>query len=407
MTAPGSASWRQNQAARLLAFGRGSELPGGGFGWLSEQGAVDPSRPRPLFITARMTYVFALASLDALGADGRRLAASGVRSLRTDYADREHGGWYASLDAGGGVGDATKANYAHAHVLLASASATAAGVPEAPDVLEQAARIIDERFWSDAEGCAVENWDRSFTTLEPYRGANSNMHSVEAYLAAGDVTGDPVWHERATSIATRLINEQARAHGWVVPEHFDERWRPLLDYNHDHPDDQFRPFGTTPGHSFEWARLLLALEGALSEPPAWLPEAAAGLFEAAAASGWAPDSHPGFVYTLDLDGRPVVSQRLHWVVCEAVLAADSLHRRTGDARYADLARHWWQHIADHFVDPADGSWWQELDPSLQPVATIWSGKPDVYHSYQALLLPSLPLAPCAAVALARRHDTPA
>jgi sulfoquinovose isomerase len=39
---------------------------------------------------------------------------------------------------------------------------------------------------------------------------------------------------------------------------------------------------------------------------------------------------------------------------------------------------------------------------MTPAASIWSGKPDVYHSYQALLFPSLPLSPTAAVALADR-----
>jgi sulfoquinovose isomerase len=39
---------------------------------------------------------------------------------------------------------------------------------------------------------------------------------------------------------------------------------------------------------------------------------------------------------------------------------------------------------------------------LIPAASTWSGKPDLYHSYQALLFPSLPLSPTAATALARR-----
>jgi|GEM_PF-4901225 len=32
----------------------------------------------------------------------------------------------------------------------------------------------------------VEEWDASFTDLDPYRGLNSAMHTVEAYLAAWD-----------------------------------------------------------------------------------------------------------------------------------------------------------------------------------------------------------------------------
>jgi sulfoquinovose isomerase len=396
---PGSEEWRRDQAAKLLTFGRGSELPDGGFGWLDELGTVDRDRPRPLYIAARMTYAYALAYLDTGDDDARRLVMSGLTSLRGAYADRTHGGWFAGLDRNGRVSDPTKANYAHAHVLLASATAYAAGIPAAGDVLEQAVTVIQDHFWSDDEGCARESWDAAFTEPEPYRGANSNMHSIEAYLVAGDVTRDKVWHARALAVAGRLIDVHARAHNWRIPEHYDASWRPLLDYNHDHRDDQFRPFGTTPGHSFEWARLLIALEGSLTDPPAWLLEAAVGLFDAAVASAWAPDSHPGFVYTLDLDDRPVVTERLHWVICEAVLAADSLHRRTGDARYARYAEQWWQHIDDHFLDPINGGWWQELSPAMAPSTTIWSGKPDVYHSYQALLFPSLPLAPCAAITL--------
>ena len=47
-----------------------------------------------------MTYVFALAHLDGVaGADA--LAASGLDALADRYADREHGGWFASLDPPG------------------------------------------------------------------------------------------------------------------------------------------------------------------------------------------------------------------------------------------------------------------------------------------------------------------
>jgi len=277
MSEPGSAPWRRAEAGRLIEFGRAAALPRGGFGWLSARGDIDTAQPCPLYLNARMTYVFTLAHLEGVaGADA--LAASGLQALADRYADREHGGFFASIDLPGRVTDTTKANYAHAHTLLAAASATAAGLPGAEPALAAATAAIERHFWSDAEGAALESWDAAFTESEPYRGANSNMHSVEAYLTAADATGDRVWLDRAASVAARLIDGQARAHAWRIPEHYDEHWRPRLDYNHDRRSDQFRPYGTTPGHSFEWARLLLTLEAALqavgSAPPAWLPEAA-------------------------------------------------------------------------------------------------------------------------------------
>ena len=401
MSEPGTAPWRRVEASRLLTFGRGAELPDDGFGWLGDDGAVDRTQPCPLYINARMTHVFALAHLQGIaGTDS--LAASGIAAFTSRYSDSANGGWLTATDRSGGVVDSAKANYAHAHVLLAAASATAAGIPGAAAVLAAAAAAVERHFCSDAEGCAVESWNADFTVSEPYRGANSNMHSVEAYLAAGDVTGDAVWHARAVSIAARLIDRYARANSWRIPEHYDARWRPLLDYNIDRAGDQFRPYGTTPGHSFEWARLLLDLEAALAAPPAWLAEAATALFDTAVTDAENRDGHPGLIYTIDEGGQPVITARLHWVACEAVLAADALHRRTGHERFAAAAARWWDEIDRYFIDRKGGGWWQELAPDMTPAASIWSGKPDVYHSYQALLFPSLPLSPTAAVALADR-----
>ena len=400
MSEPGTAHWREFEASRLIAFGRGAALPGGGFGWLGADGVVDETQPCPLYVNARMTYVFALAHLQGV-AGAETLAASGLDALANRYADPANGGWFSAVAHNGEVVDFSKENYAHAHVLLASASAVAAGIPGAEAALEAAVSVIEQHFWSDAEGCALESWNADFTKLEPYRGANSNMHSVEAYLAAGDVTGNPVWHTRSASIATRLIDGHARAHSWRVPEHYDERWQPQPEYNLDRPGDQFRPYGTTPGHSFEWARLLLTLEAAQADPPAWLLEAAASLFDTAVADAEGRDGHPGLVYTVAADGRPVIASRLHWVACEAVLAADALYRRTGEERFAAASARWWGEIDRYFLDREGGGWWHELSEDMAPARSTWSGKPDLYHSYQALLLPSLPLSPTAATALAR------
>ena len=395
---PGSTSWREAEATRLLDFGRGAARPGGGFGWLDDDGGIDTSEGRQLWITSRMTHVWSLAARQ--GIEGAaELAERGIRSLVDDHADREYGGWFAAVDEDGRPTDTTKAGYEHAFVLLSSSSATAAGVPGAAELFEQAQQIVLEHFWRDDEGRAVESWDHSFRTLELYRGANSNMHSVEAYLGAADVSGDEAWRQRALSIAERLIHEEARAHGWRVVEHHDDRWQPLMDYNADRPGDPFRPYGATPGHGLEWSRLLVDLHSSLADPPAWLVECAVALFDQAVGDGWRADGQPGFVYTTDWDGKPVTRTRMHWVMGEGVLAADALARCTGDERIAEVAQSWWQEIEQYFVDRQRGSWRHELTPDMTPSDTTWHGKPDVYHAYQACLLPSLPMTTVASVAL--------
>ena len=112
-----------------------------------------------------------------------------------------------------------------------------------------------------------------------------------------------------------------------------------------------------------------------------------------------PDGHPGFVYTVDWAGAPVVTARLHWVLAEAVGAAAVLHGATGDREYRLRYDEWWRWAEDHLVDREAGSWHHELDVEGRPASTVKIGKADVYHAFQATLLPGLPLAPSLAAAL--------
>jgi sulfoquinovose isomerase len=404
MTA-GDGSWRAAQRAELLGFAAGARHPLG-FGYLRADGSVDMTRPVELWISCRMTHVAALGVLAGERSgppveELRDLARHGVWSLLGPLRDPEYDGWYAAIDHSGPV-DTAKQAYGHAFVVLAASSATVAGVPDADSLLAAALAVSDRRFWDEASGLSVEEWDRTWTALDEYRGVNANMHTVEAYLAAGDVTGERVWHGRAGRIAGH-VSGWAAGNDWRIPEHFTSTWEPMAEHHRDLPAHPFRPYGATVGHGLEWARLLLAVDATLgSSAPPGLPEAAVALYDRAVADGWAADGADGFVYTTDWAGEPVVSQRMHWVLCEAVAAAEALRQVTGEQRYADDLTRWWAYADSHLVDHDLGSWHHELDPGNRPAATVWPGKPDVYHAYQAALIEDLPLVPSFASALAAR-----
>ena len=396
-------TWRMAQVQELLDFALQAVCPEGGFGWLDLTGNVDRSRNRPLYITCRMTHVAAIGTV--LGHPGCAAALDhGVTALTGLFHDDTYGGWYTAVDWDGQPVDDRKGGYPHAFVILAASSAVTAGCGPAEPLLREGLATAEAHFWDEAAGSVVDTWDRRFTKLEPYRGANANMHTVEAYLAASEALahlGDPgaaVWRERAVRIADRFINHSARANGWRLPEHYDPEWRPLLDYNEDHPADQFRPYGATPGHGLEWARLVLQAGTGLPDP--WPAEAALALYDRAVADAWAVDGADGFVYTTNWDGTPVVHERLRWVVAEAIGAGVALQAAGLKDTTADVAR-WWAYADRYLIDRTHGSWFHELDRHNRLSATIMPGKPDIYHAIQALLLPDLPLAPAIVPALAR------
>ncbi|MGH3371931.1 MAG: AGE family epimerase/isomerase [Nocardioidaceae bacterium] len=398
LTSPAHARWLEGEGDRLLEFSRSSRHPAGGFAWLDTAGRPELDRPVELWITCRMTHVFSLGAM--MGRPGcGPLADHGVRALTDRFRDAEHGGWYAAVsDAGPTSRDKTA--YEHAFVVLAAASATCARRQGARALLDEALSVMLERFWDDEHGMVVEQWDETFSTLDAYRGVNANMHTVEAFLAAADATGDRSLLDRALRIVTRVVHDLGPAHSWRLPEHFDEAWVPQLDYNIDTPAHPFRPYGATIGHWLEWARLALHLRAALgSSAPDWLLDDAVSLFHASVNEGWAADGADGFVYTVDWEGRPVVRERMHWVAAEATATAAALHAATGDASYDSWYARWWDHLAAVFIDRDLGSWRHELDAQNRPSGVVWNGKPDTYHAFQATLIPRLPLTPTLAAAL--------
>jgi sulfoquinovose isomerase len=388
---PGQAHWLAAETARLLAFAEGSWHPLGGFGRQDDLGKRVLEAPVELWLTGRMTHVYALGEL--LGYPGSaELAEHGLAALHGLMRDAEHGGWYPEVGWDGPI-STDKPFYQHAFVLLAAASGALAGLPHAGELLDSALTVIDTRFWSEAEGMVVEGWDRGFTAAEPYRGVNATMHGVEAFLAASDALGgDALWRDRALRMTERVVIEFAAPHGWRIPEHYDAQWRPLPDYNIDNPDHPFRPYGSTVGHGLEWSRLCLQLHAALGAgAPSWLVEHARGLFDTAVRDGWAVDGADGFVYTVDWDGKPVVHQRMHWVLAEGVGTAATLYAVSGDEQYRRWYQTWWDYAERYLIDREHGSWHHELDRHNRPAATVWPGKSDAYHAVQATLLPRVPV----------------
>jgi sulfoquinovose isomerase len=386
--------WLRSEELRLLDFGMGVVRDDGLAAWLDDSGQHDPSHPSETYITARMAHVYYLGGLRGVpGSDpiARRL----MRGLR-DARDSQFGGWHEAEPDDG----ADKAAYTHAFVVLAASTGTLAGDDVAAEVLRDALAVVDEKFWDSEFARFRDAWSHDWSSLRTYRGLNANMHLVEAMLAATDATGDPQWAQRAVGICDFVL-ERASANGWRIPEHFDDSWVANLDFNVDRPADKFKPFGATVGHSFEWSRLIVQAAPLSSDAPRFLAGARA-LFANAVTDGWARDGHPGFVYTTDWNGNPVVTDHLHWVVAEAIGAAAVLAATTGDDEYATRYAEWWDYTATYLIDREHGSWRHQLDAENRPASTVWDGKPDIYHAYQAVLISQLP--PSTSVAAAVRAE---
>lgn len=386
---PSHRAWLWQQADALFSFFEKDCVdPRGGFHDLNSEGkptTLSGDKPvRQIHGTARMVHAFAIAyQLGRPGADA--IIDHGMDFLWNGHRDPINGGYFWAAGYEGPTDD-TKQAYGHAFVLLAACSAKVVGHPDADRLLTDIITVIVERFWEEGHGAAAEQFTRDWQNHNGYRGQNSNMHLTEAFMAAFEATGDGSFLRMAERVADLIIRRHAAENGWRLPEHFTADWQ--VDRNYS-GDPVFRPYGSTPGHWLEWARLLLQLWELGQRKLAWLPSAAKELFRQAATEGWNHDQG-GFFYTLDWSGSPRIRKRYWWPCCEGIGAAAFLGAIDGAAFYEEWYRRIWNFSAAHFIDKRLGGWHPQIDDRLEPGASPFSGKPDIYHALQACLIPLFP-----------------
>lgn len=372
----------------LLSFGHQFPSPGGSSYYLGDDGTPWKDRNRETWITSRMTHVYSIGSM--LGHEGSEaLADAALKGLRGELHDDQNGGWYAGLTKDNEIVP-TKQCYAHAFVILAASSGVLACREGAAELLKDALALYDLRFWNEEEGLSCDTWNTEFTELDSYRGLNANMHTVEAFLAAADVTGDEKYRVRAGRIIDRVLI-WAKDNNWRIPEHFSSDWVPDLECNKDRPDDQFKPYGATPGHGIEWARLITqwAFSTYKEDKAGAAPyiEAAENLYNRAVADAWNADGEPGICYTTDWNGKPVVHDRMHWTLAEAINTSSVLFHVTDNEKYAADYAEFMKYLDEKVLDHVNGSWFHQLDRENNLLETVWPGKADIYHALQATLIP--------------------
>ena len=392
----------------LLSFGHKFPSPGGSSYYLGDDGTPWTDRPRETWITCRMAHVYSIGTL--LGHEGaRELAQSAIKGLLGELHDEKSDGWYAGLTK-----DNTplpnKQCYAHAFVILASTSGMLANIKGADELFNKAVKVYDEKFWDSSLNLAVDTWDTDFKVLDDYRGLNANMHTVEAFLAVADALSAPIAALSTTAGIASINPEDYRVRAgriidhvliWAenndyrIPEHFSKEWIPDLDCNKDRPADQFKPYGATPGHGIEWARLItqwttstfkVSRLGENAEADKYIL-AAINLYNRAIEDAWNNDGIPGIAYTTDWNGKPVVRDRMHWTLAEAINTSSILYRVTNDTKYSDDYSQFMKYLDDTVHDSINGSWFHQLDENNNVIGTVWPGKSDIYHALQATLIP--------------------
>ncbi len=225
-----------------------------------------------------------------------------------------------------------------------------------PELLDEAARVLEERFLTPA-GLYADAWDRSWTELDPYRGVNANMHAVEACLAAADATGDGTFLDRALTITTRVVDDWAGRGTGACPSTSTPTGPRCPSTTATSPTTRSSPSAPPSGTASSGRG-----SSSSSTPPRrrrsgrpdWMVPAAPGPVRPCRDRRVGRRRARRLRLHHRLGRHPVVRDRMHWVLAEGICAAAALHDATGDPAYDEHYRTWWDHAATHWVDPTTG-----------------------------------------------------
>jgi mannose/cellobiose epimerase-like protein (N-acyl-D-glucosamine 2-epimerase family) len=118
---------------------------------------------------------------------------------------------------------------------------------------------------------------------------------------------------------------------------------------------------------------------------------------------WNADGAPGICYTTGWDGKPIVHDRMHWTLAEAINTSATLYRVTEEDCFAKDYQMLMEYLDTYVLDHEHGSWYHQLNEKNELLGTVWPGKSDLYHAFQATLIPYNPLVGVTIAAVIAKH----
>lgn len=351
---------------------------GGFYNSFRENGSISNDKIKHLVGTTRFTYVFSVGTLLQGPHWCLDMAERGIDYLHNSHWDVVHDGYFNELN-GLKVVDASKQVYGHAHVILAAATASRAGLASAIPLISSTFDVLEEHAWSEPYQLYADDFIEDWSHATPKRGQNANMHMCEAMISAYEATHDLKYLERAVLLAEGVANRLASLTDGLIWETYNEDWTPDLSKD---TKTRYGVYGYLIGHLTEWSKLLVILSRHYEND--WMLPQAEFLFRTAMDKGWDP-IHGGLNYIIGINGKVINTNKSWWVAAESIGAAAVLFHKTKNPFYADWYTKLWEHAWTYLVDHLYGAWYSDLNQRNQRTTEIKSPfhKTD-YHPISAM-----------------------
>ncbi len=357
---------------------------GGFIGRIDENNIPYPDAPKGAVLNARILWAFSSAYKITHHPKHLHLARIAFNYLTASFIDKEFGGVYWTVTAGGQPLDTKKQIYALAFAIYGcSAYFEISNNEMAKHTAIELYRQIEAHSFDNENTGYLEAFTRDWKPMEDLRLSakdanekktmNTHLHVLEAYTTLYQIWPDDQLKGQIKTLVKNFSDHIADADTGHLILFFDEKWN--------------RKSNTVSyGHDIEAAWLLL--EAAETVKDLSLIEAVKKLsakISLAAAEGI--DTDGGLWYEYEAGTGHLIKEKHSWVQAEAMIGFFNQWQLTKDNSYLEKSLRSWHYVNNFIKDNIYGEWyWGRNDDGTimkeQDKAGIWKCP---YHNTRACI----------------------
>jgi len=327
-------------------------------------------------VTARFLWTFSAAFRVTGKNEYLQVARNLFQFFQEKLFDHEYEGIFWLVDYAGRPKDTRKHIYTQAFAVYACSEYYLASKDE--QALKLAKRLfylIEEKGFDKSTNAYLEEFDRIWNETDnqmlsgngimAHITMNTHIHVLEAYTTLYKAWPTFKVKEKIENLLHILYEKIYDKETHFLGVYFDKQWKNLLDmksFGHDIEaswliDDAIK---TIDIENLNYEKMVIEIAGNIAA-------------EAMEADGSLINEQVNEKYDRD---------RIWWVQAEAAVGFYNAYERTGNEKYAELAKGLWKYIRNHLIDPREnGEWFWSVDsmghPSKRNIADPWKAS---YHN---------------------------
>ncbi|WP_017730223.1 AGE family epimerase/isomerase [Nafulsella turpanensis] len=371
---------------RILAFWEQhapDEQNGGFVGQIDHAGQVKADAPRGAILNARILWTFSAAYRHTQKENHLQLARRAYHYLMEHFLDREYGGIYWSVNAGGAPLNTRKQIYALAFAIYGlSEYYQATAEEEALAACKELFRWIERYSFDEEFGGYFEAFSREGNLLEDLRLSpkdrndpktmNTHLHILEAYANLYRVWPDAQLAQQLKGLLEVFLRQIVDAESGHMHLFFNREWKVAANL-------------VSYGHDIEASWLLLETAEVLGRQEL-IEEVKALAVQMARATGEGLQPDGSLYHELDREKQHYDTHREWWVSAEAMVGFLNAFELSKESSYMEKSWNSWQFAQKYLLDREKGEWiwgvWDDYSQMEEDKLGFWKCP---YHNSRACL----------------------